>query len=161
MNKIIIIRGPLGVGKTTVSKLLAERLNFKYLSLDKIIKDNNLEDGEEIPLEHFLISNEIIFKLINNSEITYIIDGCFYYQEQINDLIKKFKNNIQIFSLISNIKICIARDSKREKTHGENSARFVHRATTKIKVGEEIDNSNLTIEETVTQIIKKLQTKNI
>ena len=156
MKKLIIIRGPLGVGKTTVSKILAQNLHAEYISLDKIIKDNDLEGVDGISLENFLKSNEIIFELISNSEKIFILDGCFYYQEQLDDLMKKFKNNIKILSLMSTIEMCIKRDSKREKVYGEDAARFVHMITTKIKMGYEIDNTNLTIDETVNQIMKKM-----
>jgi shikimate kinase len=36
MNKTIILIGPMGVGKTTVGKLLAERLGLRNVSLDEI-----------------------------------------------------------------------------------------------------------------------------
>jgi len=156
MKKLILIRGPLAVGKTTVSKLLAKNLHAEYLSLDKILEDNNLEGTNEIPLENFLKSNEIIFKLISNSKNSFILDGCFYYQEQIDDLKQKFKNNIIIFTLTSSVETCIERDSKRKKIYGEDSARYVHMVTTKIKTGHEIDNSGLTIQETIAKIMEKI-----
>jgi len=155
-RKLIIIRGPLGVGKSTISKLLAKKINAEYLSLDKILKDNNLEGTNGIPLKNFLKSNAIIFKLITDSEESFIIDGCFYYQEQIDNLQEKFENKIIIFTLISNVEKCIERDSRREKVYGEGSTRFVHIITTKIKAGHEIDNSNLTIEETIDKIVENI-----
>ena len=115
MKKLIIIRGPLGVGKTTVSKVLAQNLHLEYLSLDQIVDDNKLvpPDADGIPLETYLIANQIIIDLTTKSESSFIIDGCFYYQEQIDDLIKKFYGNVEIFTLISHVEKCIERDSKR------------------------------------------------
>ena len=158
MKKLIIIRGPLGVGKTTVSKLLSQNLHLEYLSLDKIVDDSNLvpPNSDGIPLESYLKANEIILSLANKSENSFIIDGCFYYQEQINDLVNKFDNNVEIFTLTSHVEKCIERDSKRPKVYGEDSARFVHMATTKIQAGHEIDNTDLTAEETVEKIMKKI-----
>jgi shikimate kinase len=154
MKKLIIIRGPLGVGKTTISKVLAHNLHLEYLSVDQIIEDNKLipinTDG--IPVESYLKVNQIVLDLIKNSEDSFILDGCFYYQEQIDDLKNKFNNNIEIFTLISSVDKCIERDSKRSKVYGEDSARFVYSITTNIKMGYEIDNTNLTIEETVKKI---------
>ena len=155
-KKIIIIRGPLAVGKTTISKLLAKNINAEYLSLDKILKDNNLEGNDGIPLENFLKANKIIYKIINNCEKIFIIDGCFYHQEQLDDLGKKLKNNIIIFTLTSNVEKCIERDSKRINVYGEDSARFVHMITTKIKAGYEINNNNLTIQETIDKIMEQI-----
>jgi shikimate kinase len=158
MKKLIIIRGPLGVGKTTVSLILSQNLHLEYLPLDKIVDDNHLvpPDADGIPLESYLKANEIILDLANKSEISFIIDGCFYYQEQIDDLIKKFEKNVEIFTLTSHVDKCIERDSKRLKVYGEDSARFVHMVTTKIQAGHEIDNTDLTVEETVEKIMEKI-----
>ena len=156
MNKLILIRGPLGVGKTTVSKILAEKLRAEYLSLDEILEENDLEDTDGISLENFLKGNEIIFAITNKSENSFIVDGCFYYQEQIDDLKNKFNNDIIIFTLTSPVETCIERDSKRPKVYGEDSARYVHMMTTKIKAGYEIDTANLTTEETAEKIMEKM-----
>src|SRR3989338_2658833 len=155
MKKLIIIRGPLGVGKTTVSKLLSQNLHLEYLSLDQIVDDNKLvpANSDGIPLESYLKANQIILDLAKNNKNSFIIDGCFYYQEQLDDLVKKFDNNVEIFTLTSHVDKCIERDSKREKVYGEDSARFVHMITTKIQAGHEIDNTNLTVEETVEKIM--------
>ena len=156
MNKIIIIRGPLGVGKTTIAKLLADKIGAQYLSLDKILKDNNLEGKDAIPVEKFLKANNIILKTIKNSKNSFIIDGCFYYQEQINDLKSKFPNDIMFFSLISGVEKCIERDAQRDIVYGKESTEYVHMITTKIKEGYEIDNTDLSIPETLNRIIKNL-----
>ena len=84
MKYFVIIRGPLGVGKTTISKILAKELQADYLSLDQIIDDHKLvpENSDGIPLESFLQANKIIATIAKNSNNSIIIDGCFYYQEQ-------------------------------------------------------------------------------
>jgi len=158
MKKLIIIRGPLGVGKTTVSKLLSQNLNLEYLSLDKIIEDNKLvpANSDGIPLESYLKANQIILDLGKKSKKSFIIDGCFYYQEQIDDLVKKFDKDVEIFTINSHVDKCIERDSKREKVYGEDSARFVHMVTTRIQAGHEIDNTDITVEETVDKIMEKI-----
>ncbi len=158
MKKLIIIRGPLGIGKTTVSLLLSQNLHLEYLSLDKIVDDNKLvpPNSDGIPLESYLKANEIILQLASKSKNSFIIDGCFYYQEQIDDLTKKFDNNVAIFTLTSHVEKCIERDSTRSKVYGEDSARFVHMVTTKIQAGHEINNTDLTVEETVEKIMEKI-----
>ena len=156
IKKIILIRGPLGIGKSTIAKLLAKHIGVEYLSLDKILKDNDLEGTDGIPLENFLESNKILFNLINASEKSFIVDGCYYHQEQIDDLQKKFNNSIMIFSLTSDVETCISRDAGRNKVYGEDSARFVHMITTKIKVGFEIDTTNQSIDETYNEILEKI-----
>lgn len=156
IKKIIIIRGPLGVGKTTISKILAQNLQAEYISVDKVLSDNHLANGEEITLESFLEVNEIILELVNKSEKTFIVDGNFYYQEQIDDLKNKFKNNVDVFAIMSSIDKCIERDSKRERVYGEDSVRYIHMMIARIKEGFEIDSSDLTIQETVDKIMQKI-----
>ena len=46
MSYIIIIRGPLGVGKSTVSKELAKKLKGRHIPIDKVLEENNLERKE-------------------------------------------------------------------------------------------------------------------
>lgn len=158
MKKLIIIRGPLGVGKTTVSLILAQKLQAKYISVDQILDDNKLvaPDANGIPLESYLKANEIILDMADESKNSLIVDGCFYYQDQIDDLKNKFDNDVIIFTLVSDVEKCIARDSKRPKIYGEDSTRYVHMLTTKFKAGYEIDSSNLTVEETVGKIINSI-----
>ena len=50
MSNCIVIRGPLGVGKTTVARALAEQLSALYISIDQVLEDHDLlrSDGEGI-----------------------------------------------------------------------------------------------------------------
>jgi len=43
--KLIIVTGSVGTGKTTLSKKLAEKLNFIYVDANKIIKKYNLSEN--------------------------------------------------------------------------------------------------------------------
>lgn len=156
MPKIIIIRGPLGSGKTTIAKSLADKINAEYISLDKILKNNNLEGKDGIPVENFIKANNIILKKIKDSKKSFIIDGCFYYQEQIDNLKNKFPDNLIFFSLISNVEKCIERNSQRDKVYSKDSVKYVHMITTEIKEGYEIDNTDLSINETLNKIIQEL-----
>jgi len=51
MSYFIIIRGPAGVGKTTIAKKLAARLGETYISFDKIMREKGLDkiEGHENP----------------------------------------------------------------------------------------------------------------
>lgn len=157
--KLILIRGPLGVGKSTIAKSLAKKLKAKYLSLDKILSENDLEGADGIPLANFLKANGIITKRVKNSKNSFVLDGCFYYQQQMDDLQLKFGNELIIFTLISDVNKCIERDSKRKKVYGEDSARFVHSVTTQVKAGHEIDSNDLTPEKTTKKILEILLLK--
>jgi|TARA_Y100000310_G_scaffold345860_1_gene471647 adenylate kinase len=43
--KVLIVTGSVGTGKTTLSKNLAEKLNFPYLDVNKIIEKYNISEG--------------------------------------------------------------------------------------------------------------------
>lgn len=43
--KVITITGSVGTGKTTLAKKLAKRLNYKYIDVNKVIKENKLEES--------------------------------------------------------------------------------------------------------------------
>ena len=47
MSYYIIIRGPLGCGKSTVSKRLTNILNGHYIDVDEILKEQGLDDDWE------------------------------------------------------------------------------------------------------------------
>ncbi len=158
MKKLIVIRGALGVGKSTISKIVASKLNAEYILLDHIITDNRLDSDNGIPLENFIKSNDIVLKQINNSKNKlFILDGCFYYSEQIKDLKQKFKDEVIFITLKGSLQKCIERDSYREKVYGKDSATFVFNMTEGVKVGYEIWNENLTIDETVKKVLEYIQ----
>ena len=47
-NNIIALIGMTGVGKTTVGKILAEKLNFKFSDLDLIITEKTGKNPSEL-----------------------------------------------------------------------------------------------------------------
>ncbi len=79
MEYCIIIRGPAGVGKTTIAKELARDLNAHYISFDETMEINKLDTivGDGIPSKNFIKANEIILDLIKNKKGV-VLDGCFY-----------------------------------------------------------------------------------
>ena len=83
MSFYIIIRGPLGCGKSTIAKALSKRLNAKYFAIDKILEDNNLEEWKEgyISEESFSKANEIAAKKAKKyleKRLPAVFDGNFY-----------------------------------------------------------------------------------
>ena len=93
MSNLIIIRGPLGVGKTTISKHLAERLKGIHIAIDKVLEKHELDKvkGRCIPLQNFIKANKLILPEINKTLAkgkSVIIDGNFYHKGQITHLLK-------------------------------------------------------------------------
>lgn len=158
----IIIRGPLGCGKSTISKKLAKDLGAEYLAVDRILDEFDLtKDKEEgyISQKSFFKANEIIAKRAKKfleKGKTVIFDGNFYWKSAIEDLISRLHYSHQVFTLRASVETCIARDEERGKTHGEAAARVVHKKSTSFEYGEIIDTENKGIDETLREIKKKL-----
>jgi len=145
MSYLIIIRGSLGVGKTTIAKKLARKLKGQYFSTDKILEKYKLGyeiEGGNIAQKSFLKTNEILApqakKVLENNKPV-IFDGNFYWPSHIEDLIHRLKVKYYIFDLRAPLDICIQRDKKREKTYGLEAAKSVHKRSTNLNCGKIID----------------------
>ena len=148
----IIIRGPLGIGKTTIAKELAKKLKAQYISIDKVLKNNNLDKivNKCISLKNFIKGNNLLLKNIKKKAI---IDGCFYHLKQINHL-KKHLKPLYIVTLTANLKTCIKRDKNRKKSYGEGATRAVYKLTK--KTGIIINTEKKTIKQVIKEIISYL-----
>jgi predicted kinase len=162
MAYFIIIRGPLGCGKSTIAKRLAKILKAEYVSIDKVLEEHRLDkvspDAECIPAENFIKANEIILpKARENLSAGKIVvfDACFYHKEPIEHLIKKLKYANFVFTLKAPVEVCIERDKKRQKTHGKEAAMAVHKLVSRFDYGTVIDITK-TEDEAVKDIISCL-----
>jgi len=161
----IILRGPLGCGKSTISSALAKILHAKYISIDRIVDNPKLVTREiekgYISQKNFFKANEIAVKKIKKgleAKRLVIFDGNFYWKSQITDLIKRLKRyNGKVFTLKASVKTCIQRDSNREKSCGKIAAKVVHKKSTSFKYGYEIKTENKSIKEIVRSILGKLR----
>ena len=159
MTYYLIIRGPLGIGKTTIAKSLAEKLGAKHISVDRIVDDpklitRELEQGY-ISQNNFLQANKIVapraIKYLGRG-IPVIFDGNFYWKSQINDLISRLNYPHYVFTLKAPLSVCIKRDADRDKTHGKDAAEAVYRKSTSFDYGNLIDTENKTPEQVIEEI---------
>lgn len=164
MSYFIIIRGPLGCGKTTISQQLAQNLNGKHIAIDEVLKENKLDkisaDAPCIPVENFIKVNEIAILLAkeylkNNKNNIVIFDGCFYHKEVIDHLIEKLQFPNYVFTLKAPLEICIKRDAKRDKVYGEDAAKAVYSLASQFDYGTVIDASK-NVGMTVNEILSYL-----
>lgn len=156
--KSIIIRGPLGVGKSTVAKAVAEKIGGVYISVDQMLEDNGLDktvEGEGIPLANFLKANEIIVQeaqQAHNQGTPTVIDGNFYFKEQMEELVKMLGDGVISFTLKASMETCITRDASRPKPYGEDAVRAVHMLVSAFDHGIIINTDTQTAEETIEAI---------
>ncbi len=160
MTFYIIIRGPLGVGKTSISKRIAKELNAEYISIDKVLSENKLDQVEnDIPEKNFIKANEIILPKVQemlSKGKPIVFDGNFYFYTQISHLIENLEGRYYIFTLDASIGTCIRRDAQREKPCGEDAAKAVYSLVTRVNYGQKISTENKSIEQIVEEIKNQL-----
>ena len=141
----VIIRGPLGAGKTTISKELAREHNAHYISIDEILEKFDLEEWEEgyISETSFIRANEIAAKeSMKQLEdgLSVIFDGNFYYKRVILDLIRRLKEFEGIVITLSvPLEVCMRRDAFRRKALGEDETRMVYKKSAEFNFGIEVN----------------------
>lgn len=163
MSYFIIIRGPLAVGKTTVSRQLTRILDGEYVSIDVVLEEHGLDRGDEeegcIPAKNFIRGNRIIIpeikRLLDNGKVV-ILDGCFYHREQIAHLKENLPYHHYVFTLKAPVDICIERDKGRDRVYGEGAAQAVHWLVSRFDEGTVIDTARKTLRETVEEITSLL-----
>ncbi len=161
MSYYIIIRGPLGCGKSTIAEKVSLEINAQRFEVDKVLDEHNLtEDKEEgyISQKSFKRVNELIVPkakeyLDNGTPV--IFDGNFYWQSQIEDLISRLNYPHHVFTLKASLEVCIERDSKRTPPHGVGAATVVYNKTNSFDYGTIIDVTK-PIEESVNEIMEQL-----
>ncbi len=140
MSYYVILRGPLGVGKTTVSRRLAEQIGAEYISIDRILDDEGL--WVEGKLSEFVGANRFAAqrarsRLAEGKPV--IFDGNFYWRTQIQDLVGRLKYPHYVFTLKAPLAVCVARDDGRVPTHGADAARAVYAKSTRFDLGVGLD----------------------
>lgn len=161
MGYYIIIRGPLGSGKTTIAKALAARLSADYISVDEVLSTNKLEDDKQegfISEKSFKRANDFIAEIAKpllDTKKPIVIDGNFYWQSQIDDLTEKLTYPHAIFSLDAPLEACLQRDAEREKPLGADATRVVYEKTMSVEVGRKVD-ATKDLEEIITEMIDVL-----
>jgi predicted kinase len=156
----IILRGPLGVGKTTCAKAIAEMNGGAYVSIDDILDRHGLDkaiEGEGIPLGNFLQANEFVAAEARRAEgegTFVIVDGNFYHREQLDHLVGLLGEDTLVVTLMAPVETCVARDALRAKPHGEDAARAVHMFVSAFDAGTVIETGDVDVEATIRAILQ-------
>jgi len=154
----VIIRGPLGCGKSTISETLSKDLKGKHIEVDRVLDENQLTEDKEdgyISQKSFIKANEIIAKrsnelIRNGTPVVY--DGNFYWESQIKDLIEKLDYPHYVFTLKCPLDICIDRDGRRDNPHGEEATRAVFDKSNSFDIG-----ININVVQDINKVIKEIK----
>jgi predicted kinase len=153
MSYYVILRGPLGVGKTTVSRRLSGVIRAEYISIDRILDEHGLWRSGR--LSEFLRANEVAGGRARNGlaqGIPVVFDGNFYWKSQIKDLIGRLEYPRYVFTLKAPLAVCIERDRRRPGPHGAQGASEVYAKSTKFEYGIGVDATG-SVEDIVQEIV--------
>ena len=156
----MVIRGPLGSGKSTLSLRLSKRVGGVYISIDRILEENGLEEWHEgyISERSFLRANDFAVRLAQPSlrrGIPVVIDGNFYWQRVVEDLLGRLAYPHVVFTLELPLSFCIARDAGRVPSYGREATKAVFDKTTTFDVGELVDATG-TVDATLGLLVQEL-----
>jgi len=157
----VIVRGPLGSGKTTLSARLADRLKAEHIAIDQILEKHHLEEWENgyISESSFLQANHIAASSARpflRRGTPVVIDGNFYWRSAVDDLLRCLPFPHVVFTLKVPLSTCIARDGVRSPPHGAEAAREVYAKTISFDYGVPVDASG-SVEETVELLWRELK----
>src|SRR3989338_2311031 len=92
--KAVIITGTPGTGKTTLAKKLAKKLNYPYIDVNKIVKENKLDREYDKKRKCYAVDikklNQSLIKLINNYKKNKKIKGIIIDSHLSHYLPKKY-----------------------------------------------------------------------
>lgn len=129
MRKLIILRGPAGVGKTTVGKILKRRLGDSLLfNLDFICSD--MVGGHPREKEIRYAAHELCYFAAKKAKKQNLIfERLFDLQDDIDHISRLFsKLGYQIFTFTLNASLpkLIRQDSKRQNPLGPDDIKRLH-----------------------------------
>jgi predicted kinase len=140
MSYYVVIRGPLGVGKSTVSAKLAKVMKGELVSIDRLLDEHGLwESGRA---SEFLQTNKFAAEVaeVHLAEGRPVVfDGNFYWKSAIDDLERRLHYPHFVFTLEAPLALCVERDRLREKPYGAEAARQVFVKSTRFDRGVKLD----------------------
>jgi predicted kinase len=152
----LVVRGPLGAGKTTVARAVASAEGAEVVSIDAILESFEWDGGSEAL---FLRANGPAVEQARSwldRGIPVVFDGNFYWASVIDDLADRLPGLHEVVTLRAPIEQCIERDRRRPLSYGAAATREVFDKVARVDRGVSIDASG-TREETVAAVRQQLR----
>ena len=104
MNKSLVLTGMMGVGKSTIGRLLAKRLKIKFIDVDKIIEKNEKKTIKQIFDENGekyfrKLEKKITLKLLKNKKAVVALGGGAFINNEIR--LKVLKTGVSVWLKVS------------------------------------------------------------
>ncbi len=133
MSYFLVVRGPLGAGKTTVARALAAAIGAEVVAIDDIL-DREAWDGgsEELFLRANVIAAEEARPALERG-VPVVFDGNFYWQRALDDLARRLPFPHTTFTLDVPIDVCRERDRRRPHSYGEEGVRAVYAKCARVR----------------------------
>jgi adenylate kinase len=141
--KVIIVTGTPATGKTTVAKAIAKQLDFHYVDVKRLIKDNNLSEGfdeerdcdiiDENKLSKFIVDNVIKAynrNVVIDSHLSHFIpkknvDVCVLTTCELDDLKKRLEERDYAYKKIKENMMCEIMDIVGEELREQGYEAFL------------------------------------
>lgn len=164
---VIVIAGPTGAGKTTLSIMLNEHFDCAHISEDEIAKEifpDEYKNIEDCPDKVKRVESQLLkrAKEIFDSGKCVGIDLINLEKEFIEEMKKAFRKHLVLRILWPSMEITVERDKKREGwTSGEIAIKRFYKRYEELKpiIGEKnyIDSSHQTPQETFETFISIIE----
>ena len=104
MNKSLVLTGMMGVGKSTIGRILANRLKIKFIDVDKIIEKSERKTIKQIFEENGekyfrKLEKKITLKLLKNKKTVVALGGGAFINNEIR--LKVLKTSVSIWLKVS------------------------------------------------------------
>lgn len=163
LKKNLVLLGMMGVGKSTVGKYVAKRLEIKFFDIDKLIEKKNVMKIKKIFETHgeayFRKEEELLsLKYLNEKNSVISLGGGAFINDKIR---KKVLSDCLSVWLNPNLEIIYKRlkkNKKRPLVDSENlnniSKIFLERKKIYSKADHKINCDNLSLNQIVNRIVK-------
>ncbi len=114
---VLVVTGPPGVGKTTISKIISSKNKFAYLSGDEIKAEMfpEIEDITQFPNKLKKVKNELLRRtrvLFSNGK-SVVVDYVVLGEDYVKRYRKIFKNDLRVKVLFPPLNVILRRDKSR------------------------------------------------